>query len=152
MCLNAQNVTDPYWYKNALGIKPGARNAISSRHFLNPDKAVEGLIYLSEADFRITGLYERYYKIGKLKGFSCYYGAGAHIGFWSEYWKALFPDRKHGATFGPDAIIGLDMKIPGVPLNISLDWQPSYNITGEKGFDGARGGVGLRYTFADFFR
>ena len=151
LSLQAQKPADEYVYKNALGIKPGARNAISSRHFLTANKAVEGLIYLSDADFRITGLYEKYHSFDKLKGLRLYYGAGVHIGFWSEYWKALYPDRPHGATFGPDAILGLDLKIPGVPVNISLDWQPSFNLTGDKGFDGVRGGVGLRYTFKNFF-
>lgn len=138
-------------YKNAIGIKPNRYNAISSKHFLRNNKAFEALVYLSDADLRFTGLYEVHHKFPGLKGLQFYYGAGAHIGFWSEYWKAMFPDLPHGAVIGPDGIAGLDCKITGAPINISLDWQPSYNITGYKKFETARGGVALRYTFTNFF-
>jgi hypothetical protein len=148
--LQAQKLYDDSFYKNALGIKPNAVNAISYKHFFTEKKVLEGLFYLTDADIRLTGLYEKYHRLG-LKGLKFYYGAGAHIGFWSEFWKAMYPNRPGGAAIGPDGIIGLDFKITGAPINISIDWQPSLNITGYKKFEVIRGGVGLRYTFDNFF-
>jgi hypothetical protein len=89
---------------------------------------------------RITGLYEIHGPITGAKGLQWYIGPGAHIGFYNT--------KNGGGTFiGIDGVLGLDYKFNGAPINISLDWQPSFEFGDGHGFAGSWGGLGIRYTF-----
>lgn len=133
-------------YTTAIGIKvyPGA---VSVKHFLSTNRAVEGLGYISSDGFRLTGLYELHAGIGTVEGLKWYIGAGGHLGVWSDTWKTRYPAREGGLAIGIDGVLGLDYKIKGAPLNLSFDWQPSFNIIGYNYFEGGWGGLGVRYTF-----
>ncbi len=133
-------------YKTAIGVKvyPGA---VSVKHFLNNNAAVEGLGYVTTDGFRLTGLYELHYDLGNVEGLKWYVGGGGHLGIWSDAWKNKYPTRPGGLSIGVDGILGLDYKIKGAPLNLSFDWQPSFNIIGYNYFEGGWGGLGVRYTF-----
>ncbi len=133
-------------YQTALGVKiyPGA---FTIKHFIADDKALEGLAYIGSDGFRITGLYEFYGDITGVPNLRWYAGPGAHIGFWSNEWVSKYPDRNSSAAIGVDGVLGLDYKISGVPLDVSLDWQPSFNFVGYSYFEGGWGGIGLRYTW-----
>ena len=48
---------------------------------------------------------------------------------------------------GVDGVIGLDYKFRGAPINLSLDWQPSFEFGDNRGFVSSWGGLGIRYTF-----
>ena len=49
--------------------------------------------------------------------------------------------------FGIDGIIGVDYKIKGAPLNLSLDWNPSFEFgTNSAGFN-SLGGLAIRFAF-----
>ena len=73
-------------------------------------------------------------------GLQWYIGPGAHIGFYNT---------KYGddSFIGVDGVIGLDYKFRGAPINISLDWQPSFEFGDNRGFVSSWGGLGIRYTF-----
>lgn len=75
-----------------------------------------------------------------------YVGPGVHVGVWNDRYKNRYDDE--GAYFGVDGVLGLDFKFNGAPINLSLDWQPSFSFgTDRAGFDGAWGGFAIRYTF-----
>lgn len=133
-------------YQTALGVKlyPGA---ISVKHFVAKGRAVEGLGYISADGFRLTGLYELHFPIEGVEGLQWYVGGGGHIGIWSDNWKSRYPTRANGMAIGVDGVLGLDYKIKGAPLNLSFDWQPSFNIIGYNYFEGGWGGLVVRYTF-----
>jgi hypothetical protein len=133
----AQNTSSSY--RTALGVKfyPGA---ISIKHFANERGAIEGLASFWKGGVRFTGLYELHYPLLQVDGLQWYVGPGAHIGF--------YDDKYYGGNtfFGIDGVLGIDYKIPGAPLNVSLDWNPSFEFG-----DGAEfqswGGLGIRFTF-----
>lgn len=133
-------------YKTALGVKlyPGA---VTVKHFTGKGKAIEGLGYISSDGFRITGLYELHFPLGSVEGLQWYVGGGAHLGIWSDSWKNKYPTRDGGVALGVDGVLGLDYKIQGAPLNLSFDWQPSFNVIGYNYFEGGWGGLAVRYTF-----
>lgn len=133
-------------FTNAVGVKiyPGA---ITFKHFTQKNKAFEGLGYISSDGFRLTGLYEMYYPLGSTEGLQWFLGAGAHIGVWSEKWKLNNPTKESGGVLGIDGIIGIDYKVKGAPLNLSFDWQPSFNLIGYNYFESGWGGLAIRYTF-----
>jgi hypothetical protein len=133
-------------YKTALGVKiyPGA---LSVKHFIKSNVAVEGLGYFYNYGFRLTGLYEIHGNINGAPGLKWYVGPGAHIGTWNDQWKKDFPTRQNGLQLGIDGVLGLDYKFNGAPINLSIDWQPSFNLVGYNYFEGGWGGLGIRYTF-----
>ncbi len=139
-------------YKTALGIKfyPGA---ITLKHFTAKDRALEGVAYLWQDGFRFTGLYEFHGNIKGAPGLKWYAGPGAHIGAWNERWKRKYPYYTGRSYFyaGVDGVLGLDYKIKAAPINLSIDWQPSFNFGNWPGdyygFYGGWGGFAIRYTF-----
>ncbi|HNP23312.1 MAG TPA: hypothetical protein PKM63_04280 [Panacibacter sp.] len=141
---NAQNNSSSY--KTALGIKfyPGA---ISLKTFNKPNRAFEGLAYIYGDGIRFTGLYEIHGDINGADGLKWYIGPGAHIGFFNDGWKKDHPDENSTIAIGVDGVLGLDYKISGAPINVSLDWQPSFNFVGYNSFEAGWGGLGVRYTF-----
>jgi hypothetical protein len=141
--VNAQSMGSEY--RTALGVKiyPGA---LSIKHFMQPDKAIEGLAYFYNDGFRLTGLYEIHGNIEGAEGLKWYVGPGAHIDAWNDSWKQNHPN-KSGAALGIDGVLGLDYKFRGAPINMSLDWQPSFTFIGYNNFDAGWFGLGIRYTF-----
>ena len=133
-------------YKTALGFKfyPGA---ISLKSFIAPNRALEGLGYFYSDGFRLTGLYEIHGNIEGAQGLKWYVGPGAHIAVWNDTWKKENPTRDAGVAIGIDGVLGLDYKFKGAPINMSIDWQPSFNFVGYNYFEGGWGGIGVRYTF-----
>ncbi len=133
-------------YTTALGVKiyPGA---LSVKHFTKSNIALEGLGYFYNYGFRLTGLYEIHGDINGAPGLKWYVGPGLHIGSWNDKWKKDYPSRDGGFQFGIDGVLGLDYKFNGAPINLSFDWQPSFNLSGYNYFEGGWGGLGIRYTF-----
>jgi len=132
-------------YERSIGLKmfPGA---VSYKWKWDAGSKAEALLYMSSEGFRLTGLYEKYFPLTpEVPGLNWFIGGGAHWGIWSDNWKTRYPTRESGIAIGIDGIIGLDYKLKNAPLNISLDWQPSFNIIGYQYFEGGWGGIGIRY-------
>ncbi len=138
---NAQSKsTNGSSYKTALGVKVWDGGGISFKHFLTGKNAIELIGYFWNRGIRITGLYEIHGSITGAPGLLWYIGPGAHVGFYnSKYGDASF--------IGLDGVLGLDYKFKRAPINISLDWQPSFEFGDNRGFVGSWGGLGIRYTF-----
>lgn len=143
-------------YTTALGIKlfpepNGGAGAVTFKHFLNKGAAVEALGYFWQRGGRLTGLYEFHWDIAGAPGLKWFVGPGVHIAFYNDK-NYKYDDRRYGASYttaGIDGIIGLDYKFNKIPLNLSIDWQPSFEFGNERynGFGGEFAGVAARYTF-----
>ena len=127
-------------YQTALGVKVWDGGGISFKHFVHGNNALELIGYFWSQGTRVTGLYEIHGPINNAKGLQWYIGPGAHIGFYNT-------KNGDGAFAGIDGVLGLDYKFNGAPINISLDWQPSFEFGTNRGFYGNWGGLGVRYTF-----
>lgn len=129
-------------YTTAIGVK-FYPTAITLKHFLSGNKnALEALGYFYNYGSRITGLYEIHGDINGARGLRWYIGPGAHIGLYNSKYGS-------GSTVGVDGVLGLDYKINSAPINLSADWQPSFEFGNKfnNGFSGDWGGVAIRYTF-----
>ncbi|MEO7263369.1 MAG: hypothetical protein ABIW38_00585 [Ferruginibacter sp.] len=139
--LSAQTNISSQEYITSVGVKffPGA---VTVKHFLNEKGAIEGLGYFYKKGGRITGLYEFHWDIPNAAGLKWYAGPGAHVGFYSASYGG-------GSSVGIDGVIGLDYKFLGAPINVSLDWQPSFEFgsSNGEGFAGNWGGLAIRYVF-----
>ncbi len=126
-------------YQTALGVKVWDGGGISLKHFVSGKNALEGIGYFWRQGFRLTGLYEIHGPINNAGGLQWYIGPGAHVGFYNDRYG-------NGSFIGIDGVLGLDYKFNGAPINISLDWQPSFEFGDARGFVGNWGGLGIRYT------
>jgi len=131
-------------YKTALGVKIWDGGGITLKHFFEGNNAGELIGYFWNRGFRLTGLYEIHGNFSDAPGLKWYIGPGAHIGFYDYYRKNY---RIDGTYIGIDGVLGLDYKFKGAPINMSLDWQPSFEFGDYVGFNGNWGGLGIRYTF-----
>lgn len=133
-------------YTSAVGFKYYPAG-ITAKTFIRQNNAVEGLLSFWNYGTRITGLYEIYGTINGVDGLKYYFGPGVHLGFLNNKWTDKFPARDGDAQFGFDGVLGLDYKIKNAPIDISLDWQPSFTFVGYNYFEGGWGGIGIRYAW-----
>jgi hypothetical protein len=133
-------------YKTAIGLK-FSPTSLTFKHFLEKNNALEIQLQNWIYGFRVTGLYEVHKPIKELTGLKWYYGGGAHIAFYNEQWKWQKEyDGQHTSSIGIDGVLGLDYKFESLPINLSLDWQPSFDLIGYTRFWGNMGGLAVRYT------
>jgi hypothetical protein len=141
-CQSVQAQSMGRTYKTALGVKFWDGAGISFKTFVAPQNAVELIGYFYKHGTRVTGLYEIHGNISGAPGLKWYVGPGAHIGFYD--YKGYTGDK---VVAGLDGVLGLDYKINKAPINLSLDWQPSFEFADGRGFVGSWGGLAVRYTF-----
>ena len=127
-------------YTTALGVKVWDGGGITLKHFFNDRHAGELIGYFWRNGVRFTGLYEIHGDFADARGLKWYIGPGAHIGFYNSKYG-------DGSFAGIDGVLGLDYKFNGAPINMSIDWQPSFEFGDGRGFYGGWGGLGIRYTF-----
>lgn len=132
-------------YQTAVGIKfwPGA---LSIKHFINDNRALEGLVNFWDRGFRFTGLYEIHGDINDVEGLKWYVGPGAHIGWYNGTHYHGYDYRDGALSLGADGVLGLDYKFNGAPINVSLDINPYIELVNHAYID-VWGGLGIRYTF-----
>ncbi|MEJ7829361.1 MAG: hypothetical protein WKF91_14220 [Segetibacter sp.] len=122
-------------YQTALGAKISAGVAVSYKQFVANTKAIEAQSMFFSRGIRLVGLYEfHFYNIPGVDGLAWYVGPGVHVGFYRK-----------SADLGIDGVIGLDYKIKNAPINLSLDWQPSYSLVGNGSLMPQFGGLAIRY-------
>lgn len=135
--INAQDLSDDYSF--AIGVKmyPGS---ITLKKNIDGSKYLEGIVAFWNKGLRTTGLYEVESDFSIASRLKWYYGAGAHLGFYNSRFYG-------GSTLvGIDGVLGLNYIIKGSPLNLSLDWQPSFEFGNGSGFEGW-GGLSIRIIF-----
>ena len=127
-------------YKTAVGVKFYPLG-VSLKTFIRSDAALDFIGYFYDRGTRITGLYEYHGKITDAGNLKFYIGPGAHVGLYNKNFFA------GGTSVGIDGVVGLDFKFPSLPIDLSIDWQPSYEFGNYDGFISNSGGIGIRFTF-----
>jgi hypothetical protein len=133
-------------YQTAVGVKfwPGA---ITVKHFVQDNRALEGLANFWDHGFRFTGLYEIHGDISGAPGLKWYVGPGAHLGWYNGNWHhGDYYYSDGGFSLGIDGVLGLDYKFNGAPIALSLDINPFLELANHTYVD-VWGGLGVRYTF-----
>jgi hypothetical protein len=136
----------------AVGMRFGTGTGLSVQKFLTNRKAVEGILYTRWRGFNLCGLMHFHERIvGSVKGLKWYYGGGAHVGYYTYYaghpgWQN---DRDKGGltVAGFDGILGMEFYFPDLPVQISVDWKPEFNVIGWSGFGGDNGAISVRWRF-----
>ncbi|HRO08228.1 MAG TPA: hypothetical protein PK611_08455 [Saprospiraceae bacterium] len=134
-------------YKSAIGLRFGYPLSASYKTFLSEKGAFEGVAgfrsFSGYSWFNIGAYYQVHNDIGSVNGLKWYYGAGANVYFWS-YDTGFAGDGS--TSIGISGVLGLDYKFANIPLNVSVDWIPTYFINGYgSGFAGGYGALAARY-------
>jgi len=136
-------------YSNAIGFRGGFSQGLTFKHFLGSNSAVEGILATRWKGFNLTGLYEIHANAFDVEGLNWYYGGGGHVGMYDGYLGNKYfndPTRTYTAI-GVDGILGIEYNIGDIPINISADWKPAFNLVGYVGFWGDNGAISIRYYF-----
>jgi hypothetical protein len=124
-------------YKTAIGAKLWTGGGISVKTFIKDNNALEFVGYFDRYGTRITGLYEIHGNLSSEGALKWYVGPGAHVGLY-----------KGITAVGIDGVVGIDYKFTNMPLNLALDWQPSFELGSgtRNGFNANWGGFAIRFT------
>ena len=128
-------------YKTALGARLGREDlGITLQQKTFERQTVEGILSANEHDFEITGLYQFHFPM-LLNTFNYYFGLGGHLGISDRFTADA---DTYEAKYGIDGIIGVEHKFLLIPVVISLDLKPAYNINYDRPFE-MDGAFSLRY-------
>jgi hypothetical protein len=118
-------------YKLAVGARFDDNQGLSIK--INKNKAISPEILLSGYGngLEATFLAEWHQKAFTTGNWRWLYGVGGHIGSASQYRKKTYEDRFF--QLGADGILGLEYTFNEVPLNLSIDWKPEFNVVNNTG-------------------
>ncbi len=141
---NAQN------YSSAIGVRAGYPWAVSFKTFVANNGAIE--LYAGPRGYTnyrwvtANAAYLLHFDIEGVDGLQWYAGAGIGVQFYS--YERGYTGVKQG--FSLQGYLGLDYKLEGAPLNITLDWVPVLFLNGyEDGFYPRYGNLGVRYVLGE---
>ncbi len=79
-------------------------------------------------------------------GLYWYYGAGAAAYFWNFDNSFITGEDQSNLSIGLQGYLGLDYQFAGAPVNISVDWVPTFFLSGyANGFGAGYGAFSVRY-------
>ena len=114
---------------------------------MQPNKALDFILSIkNKDDFNhslLTGLYEVHNPINGAPGLRWYYGGGATLG--SLDYKN--DKRDNELYLSIDGVLGLDYKVEGAPLNLSLDYKPALVLNPYTDLEAGGFGLSVRITF-----
>ena len=138
-------------YDNAIGLRMGFSVGLTGKTFLQPDKALEGLLHLQSQGLGLTLLLEKHAPALGTPQLQWYYGIGGHAGLWykDRNRNRAYPLFGEDANFiaGVDGILGIEYTIKEIPFVIGLDFKPLINLIGSGEFPRVRygGAFSIRY-------
>lgn len=128
----------------AIGVRAGYGIEASYQHSVanNFVEADLGFNFGERNALMVTALYD--FVIASAYNFNFYVGPGAQLGLYT--FNDYEGHTNVGVGLGVAGQIGVEYEIPAAPINISLDWRPSYHFTG-LGWRGENVMLGFRYRF-----
>lgn len=136
----------------AIGLRLGPGTGLSVQKFKTDRKVIEGILYTRYRGFNLCGLMQFHERLTRsVKGLKYYYGGGAHVGRYSYYaghpaWRNE-ANKGSEVVIGFDAVLGLEFYLPDLPVQVSVDWKPEYNVVGWSGFSPDNGAISVRWRF-----
>jgi hypothetical protein len=141
-------------YNTAIGLRAGtATSGLTFKQFIGSRTALEGILGVWHHGFSITGLYEKYTPAFNVRGLNWYYGGGAHVAFETGhdfYYRNERHSHYHDDYFGigVDGLVGMEYKIPPIPVAVSFDLKPFVEIhSNGGGWFGLDPGLGIKFAF-----
>lgn len=133
-------------YKTGIGVRAGTSSGLTIKHFTNKKSAVEALVTTRWQGLTFTGLYELNDQAFDVPNLTWFIGGGAHLGFYNGHHTPWGEYDESYAVLGIDGILGLEYTFKEVPINLGIDWKPSFNLFGFTDF-WSEGAISIRYVF-----
>lgn len=137
-------------YNRAIGFRGGFFSGLTYKQFLGGNMAFEGILHTRYRGWQVTGLAEWHGAAFDVPRLNWYYGFGGHVGIFNYVDNSPYfgPDETGTRVgVGVDGILGMEYNIESIPINVSVDWKPAFNILGYTGFAADGGAFSVRYTF-----
>ena len=121
-----------------LRLERGDKIGISAQQRILDRTSLEGILAAAEREVEANFLIKQHFPlIGR--GLNMYIGGGGHVGRLKDF----------GATYGVDAVMGVEHKILILPLVISVDFKPAYHLAHEDWVDFSTA-FSVRYVLAKY--
>ena len=124
-------------YKTAIGFRFSPFGVSFKTNSSYRKRSFEIIGYFKDG-FTASALYYWNFTLNHPGNIKLYAGGGGQIGFRNE-------NVGGGAVLGAGGVLGADYKFLHLPINISLDWQPSFQFGKSNDFKGY-GGIAARFT------
>ncbi len=134
-------------YNTGIGLRGGLYNGLTVKHFVGEKAALEGILATRWSGFEVTGLYEIHNPLADVDRLKWFYGAGGHVGFYDSDYTSWGDPGTNYTVIGVDLVLGLEYSFSEIPINLSLDWKPAFNLIGYSKFFGDGGALSIRYIF-----
>jgi hypothetical protein len=121
-------------YKVAVGVRFFDGPALTGKFSVGGNRAVEALLSGFGRGLKGTAMYQWHATAFGTNQWRWYYGVGGHLGAspnrrWIDGHNVPDPDFHLGA----DGILGIEHTFKEIPLNISADWKPEFNLINHTG-------------------
>lgn len=128
-------------YTTAIGLRLGSSIGASYKQFLEPSRAIEGILDLDilngdQMKIKVTGIYQFHFDVN-VDGLSLFAGPGASAG--------IYVGDSSGFLMAIDGMAGVEYKFLNVPIALSFDWNPKVQIITNAGFKPSNFGITVRY-------
>ncbi|QMU27799.1 hypothetical protein [Adhaeribacter radiodurans] len=121
-------------YRTTIGARIGRNDfGITGQQKIYKQTTLEAIGLVSGREVSATGLIEQHFPVLG-QGFNVYLGAGAHVGHLKD----------HGGFYGGDLLGGAELKLPIVPIVLSLDLKPAFHVNHEE-WGTINGALSIRY-------
>lgn len=128
-------------FDSAVGLRLGFPAGITYKKFISETNALEfyggfrGFAFARSIS--LHGAYQIHKDIDEVDGLQWYYGGGAAAFFWSDDFSGS------STQIGFQGYIGLSYTLTGTPLNLTLDWVPTFSLG--SGLSGLNSGFGAGF-------
>jgi hypothetical protein len=129
-------------YNTAIGLRLGPYYGLTLKHNLSQSNALEGILSTTWNEFMLVGLYQVHRQAFDLPTMRWYFGGGAHVGAWGG---GRYVAGQTGFILGASGVLGIEYNFDDLPLNISLDWLPSFDLLERFGPRFNHIGLSVRY-------
>ena len=129
----------------SIGLRAGGLSGVTFKYIDDDLTGFELILGAREGGMSLAGLIQKYQPIATahLDGLYVFAGGGAHAGFTryiDDYTRVIEGVRYHGYSsetnpvFGGDFIFGVAYHFESIPMQLSFDYKPYFELFGQKNF------------------
>ena len=148
-------------FEKQVGLRLGVTPGITGKIIKNDKTAIEGILGFRNGGIQLIGLVESYHALIKTNNqhWMMYFGGGGHIGYvngynrvrrWSNTSGYYYEEQRiAGMVIGIDGVIGTDYTFHKVPITLSIEFKPFFELQDFRKFkvNFWDFGFGIKYSF-----
>ncbi len=134
---------------NHVGARFGLGTGVTFQHRFSDNDAIEFIALGRYGGLNFTTLYEFNNRFFDVRSIKWYFGGGGHAGVYNNRARNFENESGNTITLGLDGIVGLEYFFHDIPLQLSIDWKPAFNLisSGQTFNEWDCGAMSVRYRF-----